>query len=251
MAGIPTRGVNKDTRDISDAALESGRFAGAVEADHRAAVANGITGIPPVTIGNQTLSGAVPYEAYERALRQTLFPAAEPDLDGIREGNETVMTSSETGIDFNPNRAGGAGSGDTGDDAPYDPATRTGDPSASGNPGANNPGVGDLGAGEAGVTMDPGVARGFVNPGNVGTGASSVMGAGGIGGTGVAGGVAPEQVQVAAGTGDPDAAGAGAAPSAGTLGAGGATPGAGGAAGDQNSFADTAPPGGAGTGSGT
>jgi hypothetical protein len=118
------------------------------------------------------------------------------------------MATSETGTDFNPNRAGGAGSGDTGDDAPYDPATRTGDPSASGNPGANNPGVGDLGAGEAGVTMDPGVARGFANPGNVGTGASSVMGAGGIGGTGVAGGVAPEQVQVAAGTGDPDAAGA-------------------------------------------
>ena len=74
------------------------------------------------------------------------------------------------------------------ENAPYDLATHTSDPSASGNPGANNPGVGSLTAGDAGVTLDTDVAHGFVNPENVGTGATSVLGAGGIGGTGAIGG---------------------------------------------------------------
>ncbi len=75
------------------------------------------------------------------------------------------------------------------DNAPYDPATRTGESSAAGNMGANNPGVpgadNGIGAGTRGVKTDTDVARGYVNPGDTGTEAGSDMGAGGLSGAGL------------------------------------------------------------------
>ena len=73
------------------------------------------------------------------------------------------------------------------EDDVIDIATRTGRSSPSGNPGANNPGVGNLGAGDVGVSLEE-PFRGYVKEGNVGTGASRTMGAGGIAGTGAIGG---------------------------------------------------------------
>ena len=70
----------------------------------------------------------------------------------------------------------------------YDRATHTIDSSASGNPGANNPGAGQMQDGETGVKIGSALAdlsHGIANPNSVGTGAASVMGAGGMEGTGI------------------------------------------------------------------
>lgn len=73
-----------------------------------------------------------------------------------------------------------------------DPATTEGDTHASGNPGANSPGVGSMMSGEAGVTMDTDIARGWDQQGDVGSGVTSAMGTGGIGSTGIIGGLTPQ-----------------------------------------------------------
>jgi hypothetical protein len=73
------------------------------------------------------------------------------------------------------------------DDRPvYDPATKTGDSSASGNRGANNPGEQQIDADSTiGVKADTGLARGVRVAPNVGTGTGTAMDAGGIGNTGL------------------------------------------------------------------
>lgn len=79
-----------------------------------------------------------------------------------------------------------------GDDRILDPATTEGDTHASGNPGANNPGVGNMMSGAAGIKTDTEIARGWDKQGDVGSGVTSAMGAGGIGSTGVIGGPPPQ-----------------------------------------------------------
>jgi hypothetical protein len=73
------------------------------------------------------------------------------------------------------------------DDRPvYDPATKTGESSASGNWGANNPGEQQIDAASTvGVKTDTGLARGVRVQPNVGTGTGTAMDAGGIGNTGL------------------------------------------------------------------